>query len=159
MKYKMTLEQKIEIAKARKENKNKQIEKRLMVLSLRAEGAGYKEIIEKTGYCKSNVANIIKIYFEKGISEITTMKYGGNYRNISYAEESEILEQFREKSEQGQIVEVKEIKAAYEKRVGHSIGGSQIYYVLARHGWRKVMPRSKHPKKASDETIEASKKN
>ncbi len=30
--------------------------------------------------------------------------------------------------------------------------------VLKRKGWRKVMPRSKHPKKASPEAIEASKK-
>ena len=26
------------------------------------------------------------------------------------------------------------------KGIGHSIGTSQIYYVLHRHGWRKVMP-------------------
>lgn len=30
--------------------------------------------------------------------------------------------------------------------------------MLERHGWRKVMPRSKHPQKASEEAIEASKK-
>ena len=30
--------------------------------------------------------------------------------------------------------------------------------LLERHNWRKVMPRSRHPKKASDEAIEASKK-
>lgn len=47
---------------------------------------------------------------------------------------------------------------AYEERVGHSIGSSQIYRVLERHGWRKVMPRSKHPKKASEEVIAISKK-
>ncbi|MCI8758540.1 MAG: winged helix-turn-helix domain-containing protein [Oscillospiraceae bacterium] len=34
----------------------------------------------------------------------------------------------------------------------------QIYCVLHRHGWRKVMPRSKHPKKASEDEIAASKK-
>ncbi|MDE7249890.1 MAG: winged helix-turn-helix domain-containing protein, partial [Lachnospiraceae bacterium] len=33
-----------------------------------------------------------------------------------------------------------------------------IYCVLKRHGWRKVMPRSRHPKKASEEVIETSKK-
>ena len=44
------------------------------------------------------------------------------------------------------------------KGIGHSIGTSQIYYVLHRHGWRKVMPRSRHPKKASEEVIETSKK-
>ncbi len=29
--------------------------------------------------------------------------------------------------------------------------------MLKRHGWRKVMLRTKHPKKADDEAIEASK--
>jgi hypothetical protein len=29
---------------------------------------------------------------------------------------------------------------------------------LKRHGWRKVKPRPRHPGKASDEVIEASKK-
>ena len=46
----------------------------------------------------------------------------------------------------------------YEEKVGHPIGNSQIYRVLHRHNWRKVMPRSKHPNKASEEVIEASKK-
>ena len=44
MKYQMTIEQQKEIEKARKENKNKNIEKRLRVLSLKAEGATYNEI-------------------------------------------------------------------------------------------------------------------
>ena len=51
-----------------------------------------------------------------------------------------------------------EIKAAYQEAVGHSVGASQIYYVLHRHKWRKVMPRSRHPKKASEEVIATSKK-
>jgi len=38
------------------------------------------------------------------------------------------------------------------------IGCAQVYRVLHRHGWRKVMPRSKYPKKASEEVIETSKK-
>ncbi|WP_414153386.1 winged helix-turn-helix domain-containing protein [Peptoniphilus sp.] len=33
-----------------------------------------------------------------------------------------------------------------------------MYRVLKRHGFRKIMPRSKHPKKASKEVIETSKK-
>ncbi len=77
---------------------------------------------------------------------------------MSEEEEASLLAPFREKEEKGQVVEVSEIKASYERAVGHRIGGSQIYYVLRRHGWRKVMPRSKHPKKASEEVIETSKK-
>ena len=56
------------------------------------------------------------------------------------------------------MVEVSEMEAAYREAVGHSIGTSQIYCVLHRHTWRKIMPRSQHPKKAGDEVIETSKK-
>ena len=77
---------------------------------------------------------------------------------MRYEEESALLEPFQKDAEAGQIVEVSEIKAAYQKAVGHSIGTAQIYYVLRRHKWRKVMPRSKHPKKADEEVIKASKK-
>ena len=56
MKYQITAEQKQEIERARKKNKNKQTENRLKVLYLRAEGASYKEIIKATGYSKANIA-------------------------------------------------------------------------------------------------------
>ena len=82
-----------------------------------------------------------------------------NHRNMSYEEEATLLESFKERARAGQIVEVKEIVVAYENKLGRAVGSnSQIYNVLARHKWRKIMPRSKHPDKASDEVIEASKK-
>jgi len=34
-----------------------------------------------------------------------------------------------------------------------------IYYLLHRHKWRKIAPRSRHEKKAGEEAIEAYKKN
>ena len=77
---------------------------------------------------------------------------------MSYEEEAALLEPFRKEAEAGQIVEVSEMEMAYQKAVGHSIGTGQIYHVLHRHGWRKVMPRSKHPRKANEEVIETSKK-
>ena len=82
----------------------------------------------------------------------------GMHRNLSFEEEKEFLSAYTKQAEAGQIVDLNEMKAAYIEKVGHSIGGSQIYRMLERHGWRKVMPRSKHPQKASDEAIEASKK-
>ena len=57
------------------------------------------------------------------------------------------------------MLDIREIEKAYQERVDHRIGHGQIYCVLNRHhGWRKIMPRSKHLKKASEEVIEASKK-
>ncbi len=158
MKYRITTEQKQEIEHARKLNKNKRVENRLRALVLRAEGTELNEIAKITGYSRSYVNRLIATYCKEGIGAIVENHYAGNRRNMSLEEEAALLETFKQKAEQGQIIEVREIKAAYEAKVGHSIGGTQIYYVLRRHGWRKVMPRSKHPNKASEEVIEASKK-
>ncbi len=45
-------------------------------------------------------------------------------------------------------------KGATAGKVAEATGS----HVLHRHGWRKVMPRSRRPKKAGDEEIAASKK-
>ena len=77
---------------------------------------------------------------------------------MSVEEEDAILSEFEEKANKGQIITVQQIKAAFDKKVGKDTGRGYIYMVLKRKGWRKVMPRSKHPKKADQEEIEKSKK-
>ena len=112
----------------------------------------------KTGFHTQYITVLVSRYKANGLASITESHYHGNHRNLSYAEEEALLEPFRQASNAGKTVSVHDIETAYREAVGHSIGTSQIYYVLHRHGWRKVMPRSKHPKKASDEVIETSKK-
>ena len=146
------------IEKARKENKDKRVEARLKALELRAKGATAKEVSEATGFHPASVTRLVAKYRDHGLEAITGNHYGGNRRNMSVEEEAAILAPFRERAEKGEIIEVKEIEAAYQAAVDHPISVSQIYFVLHRHGWRKIMPRSRHSKKASDETIEASKK-
>ena len=157
-KYTFTEDDIIQISNARKRNHDKQIEKRLHVLVLRYNGKKLSEIVAITGFARSHVSNLIRKYFEEGLSAISEKHYHGNRRNMSLEDEREFVEAYRKQAESGQVIEVKAIRDAYEKKVGHSIGKGQIYRVLGRHEWRKVMPRSRHPKKASGEAIEASKK-
>lgn len=77
---------------------------------------------------------------------------------MSAAEEARILAPFQARAEKGELVEISEIAKAYQSAVDHPVSKGQIYFVLHRHGWRKVMPRSKHPRKASEEEIAVSKK-
>ena len=156
-KYEITKEQKEEIEAARKRNRNKRTEAKLKVLVLRAEGKTAKEIHQITGYHPAYVSTLVSKYIHGGLEAITGNHYKGNRRNIREEEEAELLRPFEEKAEKGQIVETSKIKEEYEKRVGHKIGSGQIYRVLKRQGWRKVMPRSRHPKKAGEEEIESSK--
>lgn len=156
--YAISQSQLVEIETARKKNRNKNIERRLYVLVMRAEGKSLEEISEKTGYHISTASKLIARYMRDGISAIAENQYKGNRRNMSFEEETAILAPYIERAERGEMVDIKEIAAAYQKAVPHKISDTQIYYVLHRHGWRKIMPRSRHPKKASEEAIEASKK-
>ncbi len=156
--YAISQSQLVEIETARKKNRNKNIERRLYVLVMRAEGKSLEEISEKTGYHISTASKLIARYMRDGISAIAENQYKGNRRNMSFEEEAAILAPYIERAERGEMVDIKEIAAAYQKAVPHKISDTQIYYVLHRHGWRKIMPRSRHPKKASEEAIEASKK-
>lgn len=156
--YEISQSQLLEIEAARKKNRNKNAERRLCVLVMRAEGKSLEEISEKTGYHISTASKLIARYMRDGISAIAVNHYKGNRRNMSSEEEAAILAPFIERAERGEMVDIKEIAAAYQKAVPHKVSDTQIYYVLHRHGWRKIMPRSRHPKKASEEAIEASKK-
>lgn len=156
--YQITEEQKAELEAARKVNKYKNVENRLKALLLRAEGKKYSQIAVVCEYHPSYISQLVSTYCRQGLAAIVENHYTGNRRNMSFAEEEAFLADYKKLAEQGWIVEVSIIKKAYEEKVGHTIGKGQIYRVLARHGWRKVMPRSKHPNKASNEAIEASKK-
>lgn len=146
------------IERARQANKDKRAEQRLKALELRAKGKSAAEVSQATGFCPAYVSQLVKKYRDHGLEAISGNHYGGNHRNMSGEAEAKILESFKARAEKGELIGISEIAQAYQAAVDHPIGGGQIYCVLKRHGWRKVMPRSKHPKKASEEAIEASKK-
>ena len=149
--YQISAEEAAEIAKRRKKVKSKLADKRLHAVQLRGEGMKNPEIAEKLDTSAKVVNHWVSAYAKGGIEALLDKKRGGNRRNMTFAEEEALLEPFKKQAEAGQIVEVSAIERAYAEKVGHSIGSGQIYRVLARHGWRKVMPRSKHPKQASEE--------
>ena len=156
--YKFSEEQIKEIEQARKDNKDKRAEARLKALELRAKGASSNEVAAATGFHAGSVTRLVAKYRDHGIEAIAGNHYGGNHRNMSIEEEAAILARFQEQAEKGELVEISEIAKAYQQAIDHPMSTGQIYRVLHRHGWRKVMPRSKHPKKASEEEIAASKK-
>ena len=157
--YKMNEEQIAELNRARKETKDKNVDKRLKALLLHSEGMRHEKIAEQTEFAKTYISELVCKYCTKGLSTIVDNHYQGNHRNLSFAEEEAFLATFKKAAETGQIVEVSTIKAAYEEKIGRTVNSNGlIYELLKRHGWRKIMPRSKHPNKATDEAIEASKK-
>ena len=84
---------------------------------------------------------------------------GGRRRqNLSIEQEDELLHPFLDEAGAGGILVANPIKIAYEQAVGHEVPKSTVYRLLARHGWRKLVPRPRHPK-AKDGAQEEFKKN
>jgi transposase len=82
---------------------------------------------------------------------------GRRHEYLPVAAERELIESFRQQAESGHVPEIREIKAAYEARVGHPVHKTTVYRMLDRHGWRKIVPRPRHPK-GNPEAQEAFKK-
>lgn len=155
----LSAEQLAEIKSARKSNKDKNIEKRLLAIQLHGEKVARKEIAQQTGFYPDYIGKLVKKYLLNGLSAVAENHYTGNRRLLSFEEEVELLDKFMKESEAGKLVDVSEVKIAYEKAIGRELNSNgHIYQVLKRHGFRKVMPRSKHPNKASDAVIHSAKK-
>jgi transposase len=86
-------------------------------------------------------------YFKEGEAALKRGGRGGRYfQNLTIEEERQLLQEFLAQSEAGGILEVSRVKAAYEQALGRQVPKSTVYRMLARHGWRKVLPRPRHPK-------------
>jgi len=156
--YQITKEQIIEIGKYREINNDKNVDNRLKAVQLRSEGIPYKEIGIIIETHPTVVSRWVCNYIKDGISAILKGNFGGNRRNMSLTEETEFINAFKKKAENGELVTVKEIKIAYCEKIGRKCGKGQIYRVLKRQGWRKIVPRKEHPNKASEVEIDTSKK-
>lgn len=71
---------------------------------------------------------------------------GRRHCSMSIEEEREFLAEWEAKAITGGVLTVPPIHAALVARLGHDCPMSTTYRLLARHGWRKVQPDTKHPK-------------
>ena len=73
-------------------------------------------------------------------------QWGGRRRAaMSLQEEREFLEPWAEQSADGGMLIVAPLRAALAQRLGRPVTHSVVYRLLARHGWRKVAPDTRHP--------------
>ena len=113
-------------------------------------------LVAELGLTADHVAYIL------GISRRTVFRDRGNIRNqgdtaknswggrrhcsMTVGEEREFLSQWEKLATVGGVLTVPPIHAALVERLGRDTPISTTYRLLARHGWRKVQPDTKHPK-------------
>jgi len=143
-----------------KNTKTKADFQRVQCIWLRAVfGMSSDQVSVAVGLRPATVKKLWSQYFSGGEDVLIGQGRGGRRRaNLSLEEEEKVLVHFFEKAKGGQVLVVNEVKSAYEEAVGRVVPKSTVYRMLARHGWRKIAPRPRHPK-ADPEKLEAFKKN
>jgi transposase len=84
---------------------------------------------------------------EKTASPKIARTWGGRRSSLLTAEEErEFLQPWLEQAKSGTVVVVSPIRAALAQRLQQPVKPSVVYRLLARHGWRKIAPDTRHPK-------------
>ena len=112
---------------------------RIQMVLLRESGMTQPAIAAAMGVSLSTVNRAHMAFDQGGIKALKP--------KMTVAEEKALLARFARAAGAGEMWNIHELKAAYEKAVGHETSNSTIYNLLARHGWRKLMPRPFHPQR------------
>ena len=121
---------------------------RIQVVLLRESGMTQPAIAEAMGVSLSTVNRAHMAYDGGGIKALKPKPIGGRQReNMTLSEEKALLVCFAKAAGAGEMLNIHDLKAAYEERIGHTTSDSTVYNLLHRHGWRKLMPRPFHPKR------------
>jgi len=121
---------------------------RIQMVLLRESGMTQPAIAAAMGVSLSTVNRAHMAFNHGGIKALKPKPIGGRQReNMTVAEERVLLARFAKAAGAGEMLNIHDLKAAYEKAIGHETSNSTVYNLLARHGWRKLMPRPFHPKR------------
>ncbi len=122
--------------------------RRIQCVLIRATlGSSAAQIAQLLGWSTATVHVLHSRWAKEGEAIFDIRPRGGRRRqHLSPEQEHGLLAPFVERATAGGMLSVGEIQQAYQKQLGKVVAPSTIYRLLDRHGWRKVVPRPRHPK-------------
>src|SRR5215469_12985283 len=124
------------------------VRQRIQMILLREDGKTQPKIAELMGVSLSTVNRAHMAYDNGGVNALQPKPTGGRRNeNMTFEEEKAFLARFTKAAGAGMLLNIAELKIAYEEEIGHPTSNSTVYDLLARHEWRKLMPRPFHPQR------------
>lgn len=116
-------------------------------------GATLTETAALLGVGRATAARLQQRFRRGAVARPGRGRWGGR-RNawLTLEAEQAFLAPWLEPARTGGMLVVAPLRAALAQQLGHPIQPSVVYRLLARHGWRKVAPDTRHPK--SDPAIQ-----
>jgi transposase len=110
-------------------------------------GSSAAQIAQLLGWSPATVHVIHSRWAKEGDTLFDLRGRGGRrHQHLTPEQERQLLAPFVKRAEAGGMLTVAEIQRAYQEQLGKDVAPSTIYRLLDRHGWRKVVPRPRHPK-------------
>ena len=119
-------------------------------------GATLTQTAALLGVGRATVVRLQKRFRDTRAGRVPVKPSGwGGRRNalLTFAEERAFLAPWLEQAGTGSVLVVSPLRAALAQQLGQPVKPSVVYRLLARHGWRKVAPDTRHPK--SDPAVQA----
>ena len=130
------------LQQALKGEKNPTVRQRVQMVLLREGGMTQPEIAQAMGVSLSTVNRAHMAYDHGGRKALQPKPSGGRIReNMTLAEERALLDRFAKAAGAGEMLNIHDLKGAYEEAIGHPTSNSTVYNLLHRHQWRKLMPQ------------------
>ena len=111
-------------------------------------GATLEQTAAALGVGRATVARLQAAFRQQGRTDVAPARNWGGRRQslLTHEEETAFLAPWLQSAGSGNLVVVAPIRAALAQRLGKAVKPSVVYRLLARHGWRKVAPDTRHPK-------------
>jgi len=119
-----------------------------------------QEIADIIGVSVYTVNSWVYDYNHKGEQSVYSQARGGNRTSfLSWEEEEGLLQEISRRADKGLLLVVKTIRAEIEAELGRTVSKDYPYDLLHRHGWRRVVPRRRHPKRDPEQQAEKNSRN
>src|SRR5258707_2331603 len=104
---------------------------RIQMVLLRESGMTQPAIAAAMGVSLSTVNRAHMAYDQGGINALKPKPNGGRkHENMTLAEEKALLARFAKAAGAGEMLNIHDLKAAYEKAIGHATSDSTVYNLL-----------------------------
>jgi transposase len=130
-----------------------------IIYVIKTKGFTPAEAADVVGVSTGTVHQWVHAYNKNGPDNYNLKGRGG--RRSSYMtveQESELLNEFANDAEKGLIITAWDVQKRIEKKTGMKVSDDFVYDLFNRNGWRKVVPKPRHPK-SRKESQEEFKKN
>lgn len=110
-------------------------------------GATLEQTASILGVSRASVARLQHRFRQLSQPEPPRRRWGGRRRALLSVEaEAEFLAPWAAQAQDAGLLVLSPIRAALAQHLGRRVAASVVWRLLARHGWRKVTPDTRHPK-------------